>query len=64
LGWPGARPRRPGRGYIRENGSILHVVGMGVKRIGTVYSIYLLQEIPLLGYYQMVLNSDLTGETE
>jgi hypothetical protein len=34
LGWPGTRPRRPGRGYIRESGSILHVVGMGVKRIG------------------------------
>jgi len=36
LGWPGVRPRRPGRDYIRESGSILHVVGMGVKRIGTV----------------------------
>jgi hypothetical protein len=38
LGWPGTRPRRQGRGYIRESGSILHVVGMGVKRIGTDHS--------------------------
>ncbi len=37
LGWPATRPRRPERGYIRETGSILHVVGMGIKRIGTAY---------------------------
>ncbi|MDP6737248.1 MAG: hypothetical protein QF732_12260, partial [Nitrospinaceae bacterium] len=54
-GSPGTRPRRPGRGYIRESGSILHVVGMGVKRIGTELSLIFIYLFKLIKTHRVGL---------